>query len=109
MGADTDPEALFEAESARQLLSLALDALREHCERTGKTEHLAIFERCSFDADLAHEALASELGVTLVTLTHRLAYARRHFRRLALELLRDLTATDEEYRAEARALLGVEL
>jgi len=44
-----------------------------------------------------------------VILTHRLAYARRHFRRLALELLRDVTATDEEYRLEARALLGVEL
>ncbi len=106
---EADPEALFEAESARQLLALALDALREHCARLGKSEHFAIFERCSFDPDLAQEALASELGLTLVTLTHRLAYARRHFRRLALEILRDLTATDEEYRAEARALLGVEL
>ena len=109
LGAESDPEALFQAESARQLLALALEALREHCARAEKEEHFAIFERYCFDPDPSYEALASELDVSVVILTHRLAYARRHFRRLALELLRDVTATDEEYRLEARALLGVEL
>lgn len=107
--AETDPEALFQAESARQLLALALEALKEHCARAEKDEHFAIFERYCFDPDPSYEALASERGVSTVILTHRLAYARRHFRRLALELLRDLTATDEEYRLEARAILGVDL
>jgi hypothetical protein len=33
---------------------------------------------------------------------------RRDLRKAVLSKLRDLTATDREYRSEARALLGVE-
>jgi hypothetical protein len=31
---------------------------------------------------------------------------RRRFREIVLEALREVTATDQEFRAEARALLG---
>ena len=41
-------------------------------------------------------------------LADALALARREFRRIVLEKLRALTATDDEYRREARALLGVD-
>jgi len=34
---------------------------------------------------------------------------RRRFRKLVLELLRDATASDGEYRREVRALLGVDV
>jgi len=40
--------------------------------------------------------------------TNYLAFARREFRRIALERLREMAASDEEFRREARALLGVE-
>jgi len=40
--------------------------------------------------------------------TNYLAFARREFRRIALEKLREMTASEEEYRREARALFGVE-
>ncbi len=39
---------------------------------------------------------------------NRLAYARREFRRIVLERLREITATEEEFRAEARVLLGTD-
>ena len=38
--------------------------------------------------------------------TNELAAARREFRRLVLEALRDQCATDEEFEAESRALTG---
>ena len=41
-------------------------------------------------------------------MTNHLAYARREFRRIALERLREMTGSEEEFRREARALLGVE-
>ena len=37
-----------------------------------------------------------------------LAAVRRDFRRLALDTLREQTASDEEFRAEARELLGLD-
>jgi len=40
--------------------------------------------------------------------TNRLASMRRRFRELVLEVLRDATASDREYRTEVRALLGVD-
>ncbi len=40
-------------------------------------------------------------------MTNYLAFARREIRRLVLEKLREITATEEEFRAEAAAVLGV--
>ncbi len=40
-------------------------------------------------------------------MTNFLALARREFRRIVLEKLREITATDREFREEARSLLGV--
>lgn len=107
-----DPDAAFDAAWTRHVLGLAIDALREHCRAQGKDEHLSVFERFHLgDADDApsYEAVARELGTTVVTVQNRLAYARRHFRRLTLEILRELTANEDELRFEARAVLGVEL
>ena len=41
-------------------------------------------------------------------MTNDLAAVRRELRRLVLERLRELTATEEEFRAEARLILGVD-
>jgi hypothetical protein len=38
-----------------------------------------------------------------------ISLARREFRRLLLATLRDITASDEEYRLEARLLLGIDV
>jgi predicted transcriptional regulator len=53
--------------------------------------------------------VARELGLTVAQVTNYLHFARRRFRELILAHLRDLVADDEEFRAEARDLLGLEI
>jgi hypothetical protein len=40
--------------------------------------------------------------------TNHLAWARREFRRVVLERLRELSGSDAEYRTEARELFGMD-
>ena len=57
------------------------------------------------DSPPSYKDLAKELDLSVSNVTNYLAAARREFRRIVLEKLRELTATDEEFRREARALL----
>jgi len=50
--------------------------------------------------------LALRLGLSATDVTNELAAARREFRRIVLEALREQCATDEEFEAESRALMG---
>ncbi len=109
---DASPDALaaFDAEWTRRVVSLAVQALREELEAAGKTEHLAIFDKYYLASDdpPSYAAIAEELGIALHDVTNRLHYARKRFRAATLEVLRDLTASEEEWREEARAVLGVD-
>lgn len=103
----------FEKEWARSVFSLSLESFRAQMLDAGKETHLRLFERYVLDADDAspktsYKALAAALDLSTTDVTNYLALARREFRRIVLEKLRELTATDEEYRREARALLGVD-
>jgi hypothetical protein len=46
--------------------------------------------------------------LTSTDVTNYLALARREFRRCVLDQLREMTATDDEFRREAQSLLGLE-
>lgn len=106
-GADTDPEAAFELEWTRSVLSLALDALRTFTTAQGKELHFTAFSRFhTGEREVSYAELSKELDVDEVTLTHRLTFARRHYRRLVHELLLELCASDEEARGEATRILG---
>ncbi len=103
----------FEREWARSVFSLALEGFRAQMLNAGKETHLRLFERYVLDADdetpkTSYKALAAEFNLATTDVTNYLALARREFRRIVLEKLRELTATDEEFRREARALLGVD-
>jgi hypothetical protein len=103
----------FEKEWARSVFGLALESFRAQMLDAGKETHLRLFERYVIDADDAapktsYKALAAEFNLSTTDVTNYLALARREFRRIVLEKLRQLTATDEEFRREARALLGVD-
>ena len=103
----------FEQEWARSVFSLALESFRAQMLNAGKETHLRLFERYVLDADdetpkTSYKALAVEFNLATTDVTNYLALARREFRRIVLEKLRELTATDEEFRREARALLGVD-
>lgn len=104
-------ESHFDHEWTRNLLATAVDALREECTARGKNGHFRVFERYVLEDDPAgrpsYAALAEELGIAITDVTNYLAFARREFRRLVLEKLREITATEEEFRAEATAVLGI--
>ncbi|HZR09594.1 MAG TPA: sigma-70 family RNA polymerase sigma factor [Myxococcales bacterium] len=101
------PETLFEKEWGRAVFALALRRLQDECARNGKSDRYALLERY----DLAPErptyaALAAELGIAVTDVTNRLFRTRRELRRIVLEVLEELTGSDEELREEAHALLG---
>jgi DNA-directed RNA polymerase specialized sigma24 family protein len=115
IGTHPAPNAMddyFEREWARSVFSLALEGFRAQMVDAGKESHLRLFERYVLDEDseslrTSYKALAAEFNISTSDVTNYLGLARREFRRIVLEKLRELTTTDDEYRREARALLGV--
>lgn len=103
----------FEREWIRSLFGLAIETLRAECEAKGKAAHFQIFQRYDLDetagGKISYEQLATEFKTSASNVTNHLAYARREFRRIVLEKLREMTATDEEFQSEARAVLGIEV
>jgi DNA-directed RNA polymerase specialized sigma24 family protein len=102
---------LLEKEFIRSLFGLSVAALRKFCELRGKQLHFQLFESYDLaDSDAGHVSyadLAKKFGIAVTDVTNHLAFVRREFRRIALEKLRQMTATEQEFRREARALLGV--
>jgi len=111
--ADSDPEALFHREWLRSLLALAVEDLRRISETAGRDIDFAIFERYDLEGSEDHDrptytGLARELGVPVTKVTNALHAQRRRFREAALTRLREICASDAEFRAEARSLFGTE-
>jgi len=105
-------EALFEREWARSLFGLGVAALRERCTGTSREIAFRLFEQYDLEDGASsrpsYATLAAEHGVRETQVTNHLAWARREFRAAVLRKLREITATEEEFRAEAKALLGVD-
>lgn len=109
-----DMEEFFDREWARSIFALAVDRLRAHYAGDGRGKYFVVFERYDLEGSASgdrptYTALAREIGVRSTDVTNYLAAARRQFRAFVLERLRELTATDDEFRAEARRLLGVDV
>ena len=106
------PEDFFEKEWARSLFGRAVDALRAECEATGRMVQFRLFESHDLqDSDgppRSYQDLAHEFGIAVTDVTNYLAAARRSFRRIALATLRDMTASEDEFRREAQSLMGVD-
>jgi RNA polymerase sigma factor (sigma-70 family) len=103
-----DFDAYFHREWLRSLFSCAAGRLREACAARGRADRFAVFEQYDLAADdrdrPTYAELARRLGRSPSDITNELAAARRDFRRLVLEALREQCATDEEFEAESRAL-----
>lgn len=106
----TPPEEAFDAEWVRALFDRAVARLEEECAAAGRASDFHLFRRYDLEdagrGALTYEALAAETGLTASLVTNHLSRVRREFRRLLLETLREITGSDEEYRLEARLLLG---
>jgi len=109
----SDLEAEFQREWSRSLFALAVQALRQRCLGTSREVAFALFERYDLEDHDASERpryadLAAEFSLPVTQVTNHLHWARRELRKTVLEKLRGITASEEEFRAEARALFGAE-
>lgn len=109
----TDPEAQFQREWVRTLFADAVEALRERAAARGRDTAFQVFHAYDLEGSDAperpsYEALAARHGTTVTQVTNYLAAMRRDFRREVLARLRAVTGSEEEFRSEARDLLGWE-
>jgi len=104
-------ETLFEREFSRSLFTGAVERLRAELAARGRERVFTVFERYDLGPadEVTYAGLAAELGMPVTQVTNHLHTARRRFRELVLDQLRELSGSEEEFRAEARDLLGLDL
>jgi RNA polymerase sigma factor (sigma-70 family) len=103
-------EEFFEKEWVRSLFALAVEDLRKLCLANERERTFHLFEAYDLQDDdqVSYERLASEFGIAITDVTNALAWARREFRKIALERLREICGSDEEFQREAKAAFGWE-
>ena len=101
-------EEFFEKEWVRSLFALAVEDLRKFCAERERERTFRLFEDydLSGDPEISYEKLAVKYAMPVTDVTNGLSWARREFRRIALDRLRELCASDEEFHREARAVFG---
>jgi len=107
---DADVDELFYREWVRALLERSVADLKRAAEESGRSVMFEVFTRYDLldepERRPTYADIARELGLTATMVTNHLAAMRRQFRTILLERLRDLTASEEEWEAEAAKLLG---
>ena len=109
---DLNAEDYFHREWVRWMFTMAVDTLRQRYEASGRQVHFQLFEAYDLnddDTSVSYASLAETFALEPATVNNYLAATRRDFRRIVLDKLREITATDEEFRTEARSLLGVDV
>jgi RNA polymerase sigma factor (sigma-70 family) len=111
-GGAADADAVFQREWVRSVFTGAVRRLRERYRETGRVDRLAVFERYdladSDDIRPTYAALAEERGLRVTQVTNWLAAVRRDFRGIVLDIIRELSGSEDEFRADVRDLLGIE-
>jgi RNA polymerase sigma factor (sigma-70 family) len=105
-GEAATPEELFYKDWVKSVFALAIARMREAVPPV----QFSIFDAydLSENKTIAYRELAERFAIPATTVTNHLSAARRKFREAVLDTLREATASDDEFRTEARALLGVE-
>ena len=109
LSTEADVDRLFEQEWIRSVMTLSLDRLKEDAIGAGRQLTYEVF--MAHDVEGADEPpryveLAARFTIPVTQVANYLHWARSRFRGHVLETLRALTASDAEFRDEARALLG---
>jgi RNA polymerase sigma factor (sigma-70 family) len=101
-------EAFFEKEWVRSLFALAVEDLRALCARQERDRAFQLFEAYDLEGDdkISYAQLALRYGIAVSEVTNALAWARREFRRIALERLREICGSDDEFQRETRTAFG---
>lgn len=105
-----DCDEYLHREWIRQVFALAVASLQDKYRARRREAAFRAFEMYDLaqDARPSYMEIAAVLNVPSTQVTNYLAAARRDLRRIVLDKLRELTATDREFRSEARAMLGIE-
>lgn len=119
---EVTPEGYFHREWVRSLFTLAIEDLRRHYAEKGSSVYFNLFELYDLREDdpagedeakvmpkVSYSSLARDFDLSTMDVTNYLSAARREFRKTVLAKLRELTATEAEFKTEARTLLGVEI
>ena len=101
-------EEFFEKEWVRSLFALAVEDLRKLCDERDRSRTFHLFEAYDLDGSekSSYEQLSKDYGISVTDVTNALAWARREFRRITLDHLRELCGSEEEFHREARAAFG---
>ena len=106
-----DPDRFFHDETVRFLFARAVASLQASCAEAGRDVVFRVFERHDLvpESETSYASVAAALGLSVGQVTNHLHAARRQFRDFALGHLRALSATNDEYRREAREIFGLEV
>jgi len=108
---DPSPEDHFRREWVRNLFTLAAEDLKRDCDQHDKRAQFEIFARYDLSDHAerpTYDGLAAEMGLSTATVTNQLAAMRRRFRHLLLARIEEATVSEQEFREEVRAVLGIE-
>ena len=107
---EADVEELFYREWVRALFERSVADLKRAADESGRPVMFEVFARYDLiddqDARPTYTEIARALGLTAATVTNHLAAMRKQFRVIVLDRLRELTASEAEFEAEAAKLLG---
>ncbi len=109
---DQDPETIFDREWSRNLFAMSVDMLEKKLQALDKTrtfEAFKLYDLHDGPERPSYATVAAAIGVEVTTVTNYLHAARKELRAIVLANLRELTANEEEFRDEARAILGIEV
>jgi RNA polymerase sigma factor (sigma-70 family) len=98
----------FEKEWIRSLFTLAVEDLRQLCEARGRQKTFQIFEEYDLEAadDISYAQLAAKYSLPVTDVTNALAWARREFRTIALDHLREICGSYDEFQREVLSVFG---
>jgi DNA-directed RNA polymerase specialized sigma24 family protein len=107
----TNANRFFHDETVRFLFARTVASLESACARGGREIVFRVFKLHDLEpsANMSYATIARELGLTVSQVTNYLHAARRQFREIALDHLRALSATEDDYRREARELFGLDV
>lgn len=106
-----DLDRFFRDETIRTLFTRTVDAMRAAYAAEGKAAVFRVFESHDLQPspETTYATVAAACDLTVSQVTNYLHAARRRFRELAIDHLRAICGTDEEFRDEARDLFGLDV